>query len=374
MKRAGRIRTVLLLLAVLPGCWDEDSLRNARLGYGAGYDLTPDGRLMQTMEVVDESKQPEQQGSAKNEVESGVGYSVRQTSDIIRTKVTGDIRYFKYGFMLLGKSVAEKDLYPYLDVLYRDPRNPTSRVKIAVVDGSTNEMLRLKQIGNILIGEFITRKIESLEEMSIFPELSLETMLTLLLDPGQDFVLPYLKQVGKNVEATGVALFNGQRMTGSLNVEEAILYSLLSGSHKDTARFVRKIKEGDRSNLENYITFDAGGKKSKRKLKIQVRDRKVDVYLDLNLPVRVTEFAEDHLHKKDTVNRLNKDLSALLTEDAEALIEKLQESGCDAFGIGRRLMARHTKLWKSMDWLQEYRNVRFHTKVNVEIVGSGVFN
>ncbi|MEC0248849.1 Ger(x)C family spore germination protein [Paenibacillus chitinolyticus] len=374
MKRAGRIGTVLLLLAVLPGCWDEDSLRNARLGYGAGYDLTPDGRLMQTMEVVDESKQTEQQGSAKNEVESGVGYSVRQTSDIIRTKVTGDIRYFKYGFMLLGKSVAEKDLYPYLDILYRDPRNPTSRVKIAVVDGTTNEMLRLKHVGSILIGEFITRKIESLEEMSVFPELSLETMLTLLLDPGQDFVLPYLKQDGKNVDAIGIALFNGQRMTGSLNVEEAILYSILSGAHKDTARLVRKIKEGDRSNLENYITFDAGGQKSKRKLKVQVQDRKVDVYLDLKLPVKVTEFAEDHLHKKDKVHRLNEDLSAILTRDAEAVIEKLQESGCDAFGIGRRLMARHPKLWKSMDWLQEYKNVRFHPKVNVEIVGSGVFN
>ncbi|EGL17897.1 Ger(x)C family spore germination C-terminal domain-containing protein [Paenibacillus sp. HGF7] len=109
-------------------------------------------------------------------------------------------------------------------------------------------------------------------------------------------------------------------------------------------------------------------------MKVQVQDRKVDVYLDLKLPVRVTEFAEDHLHQKDTVHRLNEDLSALLTRDAEAVIEKLQESGCDAFGIGRQLMARHPKLWKSMDWLQEYQNVRFHPKVNVEIVGSGVFN
>ncbi|MFS0838368.1 Ger(x)C family spore germination protein [Paenibacillus sp. 1P03SA] len=374
MKRTGRIGTVLLLLAVLPGCWDEDSLRDARLGYGSGYDLTPDGELMQTIEVVDEPQQTEQQGAAKNEVESGSGYSVRQTSDIIRTKVTGDIRYFKYGFMLFGRSVAEKDLYPYLDILYRDPRNPTSRVKVAVVDGTANETLRLKKVGSILIGEFITRKIESLEEMSIFPELSLETMLVMLLDPGQDFVLPYLKQDGKNVAAIGNALFHDQRMTGSLNVEESILYSLLMGAHKKTARFVRKIKEGDRHNLENYITFDAGGQKSKRKMKVQVRDRHVDVYLDLNLPVKVTEFAEDHLHEKDTVNRLNKDLSDLLTRDAEAVIRKLQESGCDAFGIGRRIIAHHPALWKSMDWEQEYKNVRFHPKVTVRIVGSGVFN
>ncbi|MGM1020712.1 MAG: hypothetical protein ACQEXV_09220 [Bacillota bacterium] len=37
--------------------------------------------------------------------------------------------------------VGPKRLYPYLDVLYREPDHPTSHVKVAIVEGSVGELI-----------------------------------------------------------------------------------------------------------------------------------------------------------------------------------------------------------------------------------------
>jgi hypothetical protein len=55
-------------------------------------------------------------------------------------------------------------------------------------------------------------------------------------------------------------------------------------------------------------------------------------------------------------------------------IRTLQQSGCDAFGIGRQLIAHHPDLWKSLDWEKEYPTVHFHPQVTVNIVGNGILN
>ncbi|WP_452470879.1 Ger(x)C family spore germination protein [Paenibacillus farraposensis] len=189
-----------------------------------------------------------------NEIHSGTGNSRRQSTDKIRAKVTGDIRYFKYGVILYNASLARRDLYPYLDVLYREPDYPTSHVKVAVVDGPAGEILEQQSIGSLLIGEFITKKIRSLEEMCVFPEMTLETLLPPMLDPGQDFALPYLSKEEEDVIARGIALFHGQRFTGSLDTEQGALYVLMTGKWKKTARFVERIHSGPVGDAQNFIT------------------------------------------------------------------------------------------------------------------------
>ncbi|MFC7560005.1 hypothetical protein ACFQ5D_11995 [Paenibacillus farraposensis] len=46
---------MLALLIFTTGCWDQDSLKDARLANATAYDLTPEGMLKQTLEIVDDS-------------------------------------------------------------------------------------------------------------------------------------------------------------------------------------------------------------------------------------------------------------------------------------------------------------------------------
>lgn len=108
-------------------------------------------------------------------------------------------------------------------------------------------------------------------------------------------------------------------------------------------------------------------------MKVQ-RDGQIDVNLSLKLPVTIVEYAQDHLQDKANVKRLNNQLSEIMTQDAEKIIRTLQQSGCDAFGIGRYLIAHYPAVWKRVNWEKEYPNVRIHPQVTVTIVGNGILN
>ncbi|WP_408895012.1 Ger(x)C family spore germination protein [Paenibacillus taichungensis] len=373
MRKRGTVLGMLTLLMLSTGCWDQDSLKDARLANASAYDITSEGEIKQTLEIVDDFES--EQGNSDNEIHSGTGRSVRQSTDRIRAKVTGDIRFFKYGMILYGNKLAQNDIYPYLDVLYREPDYPTSHVKIGIVDGAAGDLLQQKRVGSILIGEFITKKIKSLEELCIFPEMTLETLLPPMLDPGQDFALPYLYQDGEEIAARGIALFHDQKFTGSLNTEQGPLYVIMSGKWNKAARFVKKIHSGPSNDPRNYVTYEANTEKIKRKLNVKVgNDSQIDVSLRVNLPVTIVEYPRDHLQEKGTIERLNRQLSEAMTRDAEVIIQTLQRSGCDSFGIGRQLIAHYPDLWKQLDWNKEYAQVRFHPEVKVKVIGSGVLN
>lgn len=134
---------IVCSLLLLSGCWDQEPLRDARLAYSIGYDLSNKNRLKQTVELVRSSGG--EQSSVINEIHSATGHTARDTSDSLRKDVTGNIRYFKYGVQLMGKPLEKKGIFPHLDVSFRDPGNPTALVKLISVDGSASKILEKKR-------------------------------------------------------------------------------------------------------------------------------------------------------------------------------------------------------------------------------------
>ncbi|OYD07358.1 hypothetical protein CHM34_10635 [Paludifilum halophilum] len=356
---------------LLPGCWDQDLLKDARLVYAKGYDRSPDGKVIQTLVI--RRVTPGEEPKPLNTVHSAVGSTVRDASESNLLKID-NLRFYKFQVELLGESLAKKDLFSYMDVIYRDPEAPLT-AKFAVVDGKASDILQQKKVSEKLIGEYLVKLIESGEEQSTFPQETVQSIRPKMLDPGRDFVLPDIKQKGKEVVIKGAAMFHGHRMTGTLDPDQSILFTLLSGEPGKSARFSKKVNPGKVTNPSNYITVSADGRKVKRKMKVNVRrNGEVEVDLEVNLPVTVMEYAQDRLDEEKQVKRLNKTLSKILTEEADEVIGKMKKARCDGLGVGRQLIAYHPEVWKEKKWSRDYPKVRFHPKVKVEIVGSGILN
>jgi hypothetical protein len=90
----------------------------------------------------------------------------------------------------------------------------------------------------------------------------------------------------------------------------------------------------------------------------------------LHLKINVEEYPKGDVPKD--IERLNKVLSKEFTEEAKKVITKLQDANCDAFGIGRRLIAFHPKTWETLDKKNYFKNVKFKTNVKVEIIKQGI--
>lgn len=370
-KKTIKLWSILCASSLLSGCWDQEPLRDARLAYSIGFDITEENKLQQTIELVKSSSGD--QSSFKNEVHSATGYNIRDTSDSLRKNVTGNIRYFKYGVELLGTKIQKKGILPYLDVGFRDPTNPTALVKLISVDGETDKILAQKKVGNLLIGDFLKKKVQSLEDMSIFPDETLETAATKMLDPGKDFTLPSIKLKGKEVVTNGIALFNKDKLTGLLPLRQSVLFVLLTDKMGKSARITQKLTNNDSSSTSDYLTIEVSNRKLKRDLKITT-DKKGNVYAHIKLQLKVIalEAPRDNLYKMSARKKLNKELSKQLTKEAKQITKKLQKANCDAFGIGRHLIAYHPDLWKKKNWNKDYAKVKFKPEVEVNILYSGV--
>ena len=71
----------------------------------------------------------------------------------------------------------KKGILPYLDISFRNTTNPTALVKLISVDGETAAILE-KESRKFTNWRFSKEKIKSLEDMSIFPNETLETAAT----------------------------------------------------------------------------------------------------------------------------------------------------------------------------------------------------
>ncbi|WP_377866872.1 spore germination protein GerKC [Bacillus sp. R86525] len=370
-KKRVKLLFILCTSSLLSGCWDQEPLREARLAYSIGSDITEENQLQQTVELVKSSSG--EQSSFENEIHSATGHNIRDTSDALKKNVTGNIRYFKYGVQLLGTKILKKGILPYLDVSFRDPSNPTALVKLIAVDGETSEILEKKKVGNLLIGDFLKKKVKSLEDMSVFPKETLETAATKMLDPGKDFTLPSIKIKGKEVITNGLALFNNDKLTGHLPLKQSVLFVLLTGKMGTSARITQKLTSDESEKTSDYLTMEVSNRKLKRDLNITT-DKKGNVYAHLKLKLQVIalEAPRDNLYKMGERKKLNKELSKQLTKEAKRITKKLQKANCDAFGIGRHLIAYHPDLWKKKNWNEDYAKVKFKPEVEVNILYSGV--
>lgn len=287
MKRSIAVLGGILSVALLAGCWDREYLKDLNLAYSAGFDLTKDKKIKETVELI---IPPEaEQSGTKNEIHSAVGETTRGASNELRVRVRGNMRVIKNGVQVIGKDLAVNGLKPPMDVNFRDPDNPSSNVRLVIADGEASEIISRKEVGELKIGEFLVQKINSLEKMSLFyPPETMDTVFKALKDPGQDFALPYIGLEGEEIIAKGVALFHDQYFSGSLNAEDSIMLVLLKGRSGDNARFTKKIEDGP---LRGNISFNVGKKKVNRKFKVMVgKNGEIHVLLSIKLKGLIEEY------------------------------------------------------------------------------------
>ncbi|PFD38528.1 spore germination protein KC [Bacillus cereus] len=73
-KKIIKLSAILCVSSLLSCCWDQEPLREARLAYSIGCDITEENKLQQTVELVKSSSG--EQSSFENEVHSAIGHNI----------------------------------------------------------------------------------------------------------------------------------------------------------------------------------------------------------------------------------------------------------------------------------------------------------
>ncbi|MFD1424857.1 Ger(x)C family spore germination protein [Laceyella tengchongensis] len=366
-------RIMLLLVSVsllfLPGCWDRSSLRDARLIYGVGFDQAPHGKVKAT--IVIRNMPSEDRKTPSNEIHSVIGNTARETRDLLDSNISEKLETYKVRALLFGKEIAKKGIFPHLDVFYRDPRASLNS-RIAIVDGEASQVFYLRRVGETLIAEHVDELLESEEDAGVLPRTNVQSICPLIMEPGQDFLLPLLRKTGNGeVTAVGTALFHGDKWTGELNRRESVLYLMLINEIKKKAQLTIKIHPQHGENPLSYITIDMLKPRLKREVKTSPSGG-IDVFYSGTIYAKVAEFPEDRLADSGRLEQLNRELSRAMSLEVKRVLDKIQRANCDALSIGRHLAAFYPEFWKKQDWEKDYAKVRFHPQLKVKILETGI--
>jgi Ger(x)C family germination protein len=365
----GKKPILVILCLLLTGCWDQHLMKNAVLVQILSFDLTPKEELLLGVSIpIIEESSGGPQSMVKSETFSASGHTPRDSRLKIDREIAGILDTSKNKLILFGERMAGTGIYSSLDVIWRDPRNSLGAT-LGVVEGEAVDLLNLKPKHETNVSEYIQDALTSAEENSIIPNQTIQTLASEMLDPGEDIVLPYLKMnKKKSAVIVGLALMNEKKYSGNLPPQESSLLLLLNNKKGKNARFTKQVNNEDEKEQNNFISFNV--QNMKRKLKAVVKESEVSVSLKLDLKISVEEYPKGDVPKE--IDRLNKLLSKELTEDAKKVITKLQQANCDAFGIGRRLIAFHPKTWEVIDKKDYFKNIKFNTVVEAEIIKHGI--
>lgn len=369
-----RLFMISICLLLTTGCWDQKLMKDAALIQTVTFDQTDEGEFLFGIAIPNIYRNSMDSGQETEAINSEnlstVANTPREGRMKLNTEIPGNLDSSKNKLVLFGEQFAKGDIYPSLDVIWRDPRSSLS-AKLAVVKGKAFDTLSIQPKVESNISQNILDLIRSTETNTIIPEESIQTLASAILDPGEDIVLPLIKigHSGTTIDVAGVALFDERKLSGTLSQEESTLFLLLNNKQSKYARFTKYVNGNKELKMNNFISLNVAH--IKRKLNVSVNDRgEVFVNLNLHLKVIVEEYPIGNVPKK--VDQLNNKLSNTFTNNAEELIKKLQEANCDAFGIGRRLIAFHHDTWKEKDKSNYFKDVKFKSKVDVEIIQYGI--
>ncbi len=365
------------ILSLLTGCWDQSMLNQTKLITAGGFDYTKKGKVVTTAAVPQAVASEAGKGNIMNQIFSASGSTARQSRLRLDRQVSERLDASKNQIIVFGEDAAKKDIYHLLDVFYRDPKSALN-AKLAVSSGKASDIISTdfeetkKSTG---VGEYLRDLIRSAEEGATVPKENIQTVCPVMFDPGQDFALPYLKPVekkAKSVKVTGVALFQGHKMVGSIPEPLSVVYTMLTGeSATIQMSTTKKIwhKKGD--DTLNYVTIKV--KKNKRNFKVLVSPTgEVSAEIKLKTKVVISEYPQDNLTKPSEIKKIEKKISEKFSEDAQEVIKRLQKMNSDPYGVGRKLMAFHYPTWEKLNWAEEYPKIKFKASVDVDVVGSGI--
>lgn len=372
-----RIRAAIcfvITLWVLTGCWDQHLLKDNSLVLGIGLDATEGEKILNTAVIrllKTESGGPGRPSST-NVIYSKTGNTFRETRAGIEKQLSGEYAPNKLRVLVMGEDLAKKDIYPILDILFRDPRNSLT-AKLVITQGTAKELLNIKKSKEVFISEKLLDAVNRSEEHTLIPIETIQSICPDLFDPGKDFALPYvIKKGSDSIEILGMALFHDKKFTGKiLEGEDATILLYLDGEEGDVARFTLKVNPEEEQRQNQFISTSNFLKDQTLKVKVD-KHNKISAEITLKLNITAIEYPLDQLSKKSEIKRLNKEITKELTQKAEFVIKELQEANCDYFGIGRKVMAYHPKTWKGIDWADTFPTIDIKTKIEAEITGTGI--
>lgn len=362
----------MLIILFQTGCWDQKLFEEIGFVLQMGLELNDKGDLVYsaTLPVVTEKAE------GKTEFFQTTSENlIRASKEKIRNTSGKKIQGGKVQFLYFSKELANKGIYEFFDIYFRDPEKPLL-ANVIVVEGSPKEMLELSnKLENKALPElYIANLIVDARLRNIIPETRIFDFAIQYCSKTIDPATPLFKFNEKGIEISGTALFNKDKMVGQIDDKQSMILNALKGN-KGEFEYIYK---GDELQKERDMI--------KKGAAITLLISKPDIKIDVTGEVPVINIKQSFngildesslsntLDKPEVQKQFEEVIGEALKKDMTALIEYLQEVESDPIGFGEIVRAKHNEYWKKVNWKEKFKQAEIKLDIKVNLRSYGTLN
>lgn len=369
----------ILLLMMLPGCWNRRELNTLAIVQAVGIDRTEDGQINISLQIlkpsVIKSSTSEKAGGSKNIwVVTSKGETV---FDALRNASLQTDRkaYFSHNMVyVLSEGLAREGIGDELDLLSRDNefRKSTyvfiSKIKAEDIIRSEHEQERIP-------GQAIEKLAKLTLVASKIPKIQLIDLLKNLASKTNDSIIPGIALVQGGGETStkdlvkleGTAILKRDKLIGWFDAKET----------RGVLWVLGQVKSG-------IIVVPTPGDETKKSAIeiIKTTSRIVPERVDGNLVLTINIHAEGNLGeqmgnadlvKPEPFKELEEKMASVVEDEINSAVVKAQKWDVDIFKFGTEVHRQFPKEWPELEknWREEFQKLQVNVVVDAKLRWTG---
>ncbi|MEQ8200563.1 MAG: Ger(x)C family spore germination protein [Syntrophomonadaceae bacterium] len=370
-KKTSLVLMTLLFMLFAAGCWDARDISKGSVVFVAAIDLNQEGGIQfgepvkYDATILMPNLYPESANKVRIEKVSGTSLSGSRDQ---RAYINPDIILVRMmRVFLVGESLAASGIAPVIDSLCRNPLIDNS-LNMAMTTGRSGELITVQPQDFPELGLYLKVMLNTINEKSFFPVVTLHVFRTQSTTMGRNPVLPILKADNGEVRISGLGIFKKDQLINRIGLDESRPLALLRGC-KGRAYIPYVItREGE--SVDRGTVFAS----NERKVKVERQGDQYTFTITITLKGDLIEHENrvQLLQESDYLPMVEEQIASKIEDECQAFIERMQgEFKVDCIDINKYALAKwRNELKDSIDGgFIEKVKINVDVKVNIRNTG-----
>lgn len=338
-----RLCAALGLLVALCACQRSAVLEDQSILISLGYEVKENNKFQVSGTFI--NAQPEAKNTSRTiSVEADTSKGARQKmNQMLPNKLaTGQIR-----IILLDRDIFRLKMIQEIEVLSRDPFF-SDMIKIAIVDGSPQELLEYKYENHSNIAIALNELLEHNLKTNWTPSMTLHDFTRSRGLNRTDLAIPLLKREDDEITLKGLALLHRDEIVSEASPKEGFFIKTLKGANTHYLYEINIKKEDlHHSGMDRYLLQDTDNvrvvfniTRSKGKIKlVDPKNLKFNVSIDIDIDVQEVSKRYKFI-ERGAIDALEKQINFEITKELQEFLDKLRKVNSDCIGFGEIYRSR----------------------------------
>lgn len=396
VRLAARLSLLLLMSALLSGCWDRTEIEDRAIVLGVSIDKAPpeaekeedpithyeaklgpptSDLIRVGVQIALPGRIPlgpgESGGSGGNDPQKTVwvidvvGHSVNDALMNLQQELSARLFFGHLRVIVVSEEMARFGLDNVDDYFHRNPE-VRRMAWMMVAKGEALALMKAAPKLERVPSLYLMTTLDQGIRMGKFPQDYIGLFWSRKAKLGQEGFLPYVElKKSQNVETKGLALFRDSRMVGSTSPLDIAVYMALKGNNPGGYSAFVEVKGTE---VMTHVTH------REEKTTFKIRDGKPFFTFKASFELNLEEKMNDVLSAQDPsmIREIEEAQSKGAKKLIEAFLEKTQELDSDVLGLGEYVRAKSPGYWNKNvrtkeRWQRMYKEIDYEVEVNMNI-------